>query len=1176
MARLYLSSLGLFLAISILTFVFVEGDVPTNVEYACPNLNCTVTWDPPADTSDNDTIFYTTVHQACNKWSTSPLKKIPECTNTTERNCNLGNDIEPHTQWCVHVGSHSKEEGLSISPTPQLFFTASNSATLGAAEIIHISTTSRSISLRWLSPLTPYYHSNGTQKRMTYYYTIYYNITYCNPSNSHSCVTVNRDSAQFADLSDGIIPWTKYEIVLQGRMQQRKEYGDPVRVTVKTDEEAPERGVTLSEDGQSHDCDYSPNKRRIYILWEKPEEKYWHGELHKYEVHFWYQETESNLPASNVTVIERNINDTSMVIRDISRWKAVTIDVYTCNSAGCTASERPIQIEAVDVARDEPRSVSAYETSSSSFNVTWERPENDECIMSYNVRYTSDLHQNETEVTELYAHIVDVPGGTEYSVSVSANIYNGYDSTDEGEPRSTTVRLINEKNQTLTIVTAVLTCLMILGLIAICYLIRKYRVSIKQSCCTYVGEMEFRDHMDIVLDDRPHTPHYDESFDYDALNATLISISTSSMNGSISGTSVTETPSSSDSNLQTQNSAHPSAIIINGALQNVPPLSLDDILESPPTPDDNSGSTDAEHIGDYLQVGTSDSQRSTTDQSSNEVDSYARLGVGSTGTGSSYVGGERQQAESSSDNTHRGSQQKLGEPEDWEDGSQIVELQLVLPSSDMNNNNEGETGPPLQDIIEMPYRVGMVENKFSVIPNLEETISVNSCNLDSNQLLSVKNEENDGLNSAEISEIHQDSDPQMFADIERLLYEQDSSSEIGGIDNSAVVSDNNNTSSESNTTSSSGTDISDYVQSQVPTTMATDSNPNDSGYRPNTNTNKETLPIDNTVDLSSIPDVPSEDNVSEDQQIEPQSFETMDTDQQDSDNLSNLETDYHCQLNHTSDSNYVAQSNPTPDSNYITQSNEMPDSNYITQSNLTPDSNYIAQPNPTSDSNYVAQSNPTSDSDYVAESNPTSDSDYVDQSNPTSDSNYVAQSNPTSDSNYVAQSNPTSDSNYVAQSNPTSDSNYVANREAINVNSTGELYGDHTQQSNELSPTTAPSNSVPELSTSDRHSYTPHRDSQNHNSFQRQKRTPAGHESTTSAVTENGVLANSDDGHESLSDNSNDSAIGSSGENDCISYTSNSSTGGSATSSSSTSLLLPSDNLTALRGAVMQQETLSP
>ncbi|XP_070550731.1 uncharacterized protein [Ptychodera flava] len=131
--------------------------------------------------------------------------------------------------------------------------------------------------------------------RMVDFYSILYNITYCHPSDLSSCVTVDTGYAEFANLTEGIIPSTVYDIVLQGRILTQMEYGDPVRVTVKTDEEAPEKGLMLSEEGKSHDCDYSPNKRAITISWEKPNEHYWHGELQRYEVHFWYKDTESNL-----------------------------------------------------------------------------------------------------------------------------------------------------------------------------------------------------------------------------------------------------------------------------------------------------------------------------------------------------------------------------------------------------------------------------------------------------------------------------------------------------------------------------------------------------------------------------------------------------------------------------------------------------------------------------------------------------------------------------------------------------------------------------------------------------------------------------------------------------------------------------------------------------------------
>ncbi|XP_070550823.1 uncharacterized protein [Ptychodera flava] len=182
--------------------------------------------------------------------------------------------------------------------------------------------------------------------------------------------------------------------------------------------------------------------------------------------------------------------------------------------------------------------ISAFETSSSSFYVKWARPANDECIKSYNVRYTSEFYQGETEVTDQYAHITKVPSGAEYTVSLSANIYKGYDITDESEPRLTTV-ILPDKKRTTIIVPAILVAWMILCLSTLFYC-RKHRVMIYEHCFKSIRKKDFREHMDGMLNDRPSVPSYDESFLYDTLNNTSISTSTYHVNASVSVASVTE------------------------------------------------------------------------------------------------------------------------------------------------------------------------------------------------------------------------------------------------------------------------------------------------------------------------------------------------------------------------------------------------------------------------------------------------------------------------------------------------------------------------------------------------------------------------------------------------------------------------------------------------------------
>ncbi|XP_070562292.1 uncharacterized protein [Ptychodera flava] len=238
--------LNLLVGIRVLAFVLVRGDVPTNVTYACPNLNCTVTWDPPVGTSDSGTVLYTIFYQEFSDWMHAPQKWIQkdECTNTSLTFCHLGADFDDVIgTWSVRVkavreGDHDNDSFTEVSISPYF------DATLEAAEITNISTTTRSIFLRWLSPHTPYIHSNGNRMRMTDYYTIFYNITYCIPFDPSSCVAVDTGSSEFVTINEKIIPSTTYEITLQGRILGYHD-GDPVKVTVTTDKEGNKRIMTV-------------------------------------------------------------------------------------------------------------------------------------------------------------------------------------------------------------------------------------------------------------------------------------------------------------------------------------------------------------------------------------------------------------------------------------------------------------------------------------------------------------------------------------------------------------------------------------------------------------------------------------------------------------------------------------------------------------------------------------------------------------------------------------------------------------------------------------------------------------------------------------------------------------------------------------------------------------------
>ncbi|XP_070563992.1 cell adhesion molecule DSCAM-like isoform X2 [Ptychodera flava] len=316
---------------------------PANLFYACPNLNCSVSWEHPIGAS-NDSCVYFTEYQEFAVLIRHPNEWIPkpECSNTTVTSCNFGADFSSVIgTWVVRIRT-LVEGQADLSAPSEVSINPYFEATLGPPNITSVDTTSRTIHIRWDSPLTPFY-SGSVQLRMRDFYPIDYNMTHGQVSGhtdtDRLSQNLNGMEYVFLDSKNGIVPWSTYEISLQGQINM--EYGISVKLTVTTDEEVPRRGVNVYEEEQSHDCSVSTNARNVSLAWTAPEREHWYGLLTKYVVRYWCSDNNDN-----VTEINIGINTMSVVLHNVSRWCEYGVEVHICNSAGCTRNENQFHIAA--------------------------------------------------------------------------------------------------------------------------------------------------------------------------------------------------------------------------------------------------------------------------------------------------------------------------------------------------------------------------------------------------------------------------------------------------------------------------------------------------------------------------------------------------------------------------------------------------------------------------------------------------------------------------------------------------------------------------------------------------------------------------------------------------------------------------------------------------------------
>ncbi|XP_070563990.1 uncharacterized protein [Ptychodera flava] len=128
----------------------------------------------------------------------------------------------------------------------------------------------------------------------------------------------------------------------------------------------------------------------------------------------------------------------------------------------------------------------------------------------------------------------------------------------DGDPVKVTVTTDKEGNKTIMTVVAVLVPLMALCFCTL-YYCYKHRVFIREYCFRSTGKNDFSEHMDDVLSDRPTSPSFDESFQYD----TSVSSSTYHVRERMPD-DVTETSPSLDTDHINKDLAHPNENIMNG------------------------------------------------------------------------------------------------------------------------------------------------------------------------------------------------------------------------------------------------------------------------------------------------------------------------------------------------------------------------------------------------------------------------------------------------------------------------------------------------------------------------------------------------------------------------------------------------------------------------------------
>ncbi|XP_077981574.1 uncharacterized protein LOC144436622 [Glandiceps talaboti] len=311
---------------------------PKNLRFRCPNMNCTITWDPPLDATENETVYYTVRYQSCHKVVKHGLVDKPECFNTTHASCNLGSDLrDPHKYWCAFVKADRNSGGNGGMTDEPAVMHPANDATVEGPELVTVETTSRSIYIEWLAPKTPYGDHHGNLHRVDHFQHVGYNMTYWtepHPSKAVSFVQNHHQSnhARHALLdSDKLIyPGKKYTIVLQGSINSV--YGMATQTTAMTKEEVPGRGVLITNvKTMDLDCVICEDLREATVEWEPLEDEYKNGKLTHQEVEYWIHNQRETAAIRKI-----NIGETSAVLPDISRWKEYDFVVYLCNAVGCT------------------------------------------------------------------------------------------------------------------------------------------------------------------------------------------------------------------------------------------------------------------------------------------------------------------------------------------------------------------------------------------------------------------------------------------------------------------------------------------------------------------------------------------------------------------------------------------------------------------------------------------------------------------------------------------------------------------------------------------------------------------------------------------------------------------------------------------------------------------------
>ncbi|XP_077981380.1 uncharacterized protein LOC144436455 [Glandiceps talaboti] len=485
---------------------------PTNVSYACPNMNCSVTWDPPEGSSNGDVIYYTVMYQQCNKVFLHGWLNKTECTNITKTACHFGADFDDvHQNWCVPIETLSCDGGPNVACIIVLEnIHPANDAFPGPPDVYELESTSGTITISWYAPETPYTNEDGSTKRLSDFHTDQYNMTYWSVDQPDHTTHEDLDTKRSVVLSEinGIKPWTVYKIIIQGRINTNT-YGIPVKLTVETKEEVPGEGVTVTSVDYVTNCTCSVNLRQVTVTWLPINEDYWYGNLTHHKVDYWID----GLNDTKETIFT-DAMATSIELDNLSRWRNYNIVVQVCNSAGCSPHEYyPYTLAPHSIDQSPPTNTSAYTTSYTSFSVAWHPPISDECIQSYHVVYVSDNTQGEVgPVYGLYAHIENVASNVVYTVYVYADIAAENNSTIQSIPGTTIVA--TEIPFRWYFIVAMFTAIISIIIVCVVYQCRK---PLHKYLCYMVTKEEFRHHLTKTLESKPVIPKTEDDNEYDHL-----------------------------------------------------------------------------------------------------------------------------------------------------------------------------------------------------------------------------------------------------------------------------------------------------------------------------------------------------------------------------------------------------------------------------------------------------------------------------------------------------------------------------------------------------------------------------------------------------------------------------------------------------------------------------------